>query len=122
MRGIAHREQAWLQSPSLTYFGAWSISVPIKVTELHQLQADFQAAVRYRLGLPLLAFAKGTQRVLSAFWTSLKTMLSTPIKPPLLLLSRNNRFSFLESVPKPANFWLFLEKALLKAQLLLTSF
>ena len=43
--GIAHREQAWLQSLSLTYSGAWSISVPIKVTELHQLSADFQAAV-----------------------------------------------------------------------------
>ena len=52
------REQARLQSLSLPYAGAWLTAVPIKGLGLHLLPADFQAAVRYRLGLPVFASAR----------------------------------------------------------------
>ena len=52
------REQARLQSLSLPYAGAWLTAVPIKGLGLHLLPAEFQAAVRYRLGLPVFKSAR----------------------------------------------------------------
>ena len=52
------REQARLQSLSLPHAGAWLTAVPIKGLDLHLLPAEFQAAVRYRLGLPVFASAR----------------------------------------------------------------
>ena len=70
------REQARLQSLSLPYAGAWLTAVPIKGLGLHLLPAEFQAAVRYRLGLPVFASARRCPASRLAFWTSSGTTLS----------------------------------------------